>query len=148
MSRPDPERLAVWRSFLEVHATITQVLGHELQAEKGLPLGWYDVLLQLHEAGGRLRMQELATRLVLHKSSLSRLIDRMEEAALVARESAADDGRGVEAVLTREGRDELRRAAPTHLRGVQEHFARYLTDSDVIALQRVFAKLSGTASRG
>src|SRR5256885_8525867 len=80
MSRPDPERLAVWRSFLEAHAAITQTLAAELEAERSLPLGWYDVLLTLHEAGGRLRMHELAGRLLVNKSSLTRLIDRMTEA--------------------------------------------------------------------
>ncbi|HEX9259825.1 MAG TPA: MarR family transcriptional regulator [Acidimicrobiales bacterium] len=141
MNRPDPERLAVWRGFLEAHATITQLLGQELVAERELPLAWYDVLVQLHEAGGALRMQELAAHLVVNKSSLTRLVDRMEAAGFVERQLCDDDGRGIEAVLTREGREELRRCAPTHLRGVNEHFAQYLTDSDVIALQRVFAKL-------
>jgi DNA-binding MarR family transcriptional regulator len=134
----------VWRSFLEAHAAIVQQLEHELHAERELPLSWYDVLVQLHEAGGRLRMQELATRLLVNKSSLTRTVDRMQEAGLVERETCATDGRGIEAVITREGRDALRRAAPTHLRGVQEHFAQYLTDSDVTALQRVFAKLPRT----
>jgi DNA-binding MarR family transcriptional regulator len=143
MSRPDPERLAVWRSFLEAHASITRTLADELDAERDLPLHWYDVLLTLHEAGGRLRMQELAGRLVVNKSSLTRVIDRMAEAGYVDREPCLEDGRGQFAVLTREGRDTLRRAAPTHLRGVQQHFAQYLTDSDVVALQRVFSKLSG-----
>ena len=139
--RPDPERLAVWRSFLIAHAAITRVLEHELQAERDLPLSWYDVLLQLHEAGGRLRMQELAVQLVVNKSSLTRLVDRLEHEGYVLREPSPEDGRGYYAVLTRDGRDALRWAAPTHLRGVQEHFAQYLTDSDVVALQRVFAKL-------
>jgi DNA-binding MarR family transcriptional regulator len=143
MSRPDPERLAVWRSFLEAHAAITQTLAAELEAERSLPLGWYDVLLTLHEAGGRLRMHELAGRLLVNKSSLTRLIDRMTEAGYVEREPCLEDGRGQYAVLTREGRDTLRRSAPTHLRGVQEHFAQYLTDSDVVALARVFGKLVG-----
>jgi DNA-binding MarR family transcriptional regulator len=133
--------LAVWRSFLEAHATITRTLAEELEGERQLPLAWYDVLVQLSEAGGRLRMQELANRLLVNKSSLTRLIDRLEGAGLVARQPCAEDGRGWYAVLTREGRDALRRAAPTHLRGVQEHFAQFLTDSDVVALQRVFAKL-------
>jgi DNA-binding MarR family transcriptional regulator len=143
MSRPDPERLAVWRSFLEAHAAITRTLADELEAERSLALNWYDVLLTLHDAGGRLRMQDLAARLLVNKSSLSRVIDRMSDAGYVEREPSLEDGRGQYAVLTREGRETLRRAAPTHLRGIQEHFAQYLTDSDVLALQRVFGKLAG-----
>jgi DNA-binding MarR family transcriptional regulator len=146
-TRPDPERLAVWRALLEAHATITQKLASELEAERGLPLSWYEVLLQLTEAGGRLRMQELAGRMLIHKSSLTRLVDRMEDGGLVVREPCVEDGRGHYAVVTREGRETFRRAAPVHLRGIQREFGRHLTESDVIALQRVFAKLPGSARR-
>lgn len=146
MSRPDPERLSVWRTFLEAHATILRMLEAELEHERELPLSWYDVLLQLSEADGRLRMSVLADRLVTHRSSLTRLIDRMEAAGLVARETCPSDGRGALAVLTREGRETLRRAAPVHLRGIQEHFAAHLTDSDVVALHRALSKLPGAGS--
>ncbi len=145
MSRrqPDPERLAVWRAFLSAHATITQTLERELLEDRKLPLSWYEVLLHLNEAGGRLRMAELSDRLVINKSSLSRLCDRLEVAGYLVRETVPEDARGVYAVLTRHGRDELRRTTPTHLRGVYEQFATHLTDTDVAALQRIFAKLPG-----
>lgn len=144
MSRPDPERLAVWRSFLQAHASITRALEEELRVERELPLGWYDVLVQLHEAGGRLRMHELSERLLVNKSSLSRQCDRMEEAGYLTREPSPEDGRGWYAVLTRDGRDVLRRSAPVHLRGVERHFTQHLTDTDVAALARIFAKLPGS----
>lgn len=145
--RPDERRLAVWRAFLTAHHTIIRELERELRVERGLPLPWYEVLLLLHEARGRLRMHELAERMVVNRSSLTRVIDRMEAEGLVARESCPEDGRGWFAVLTPAGREALRRAAPVHLRGVQEHFARHLTDSDVVALQRALAKLPGAARR-
>jgi DNA-binding MarR family transcriptional regulator len=149
VNRPEPDRLAVWRAFLEAHAAITKTLEAELERERDMPLAWYDVLLQLHEADGRLRMSELANRLLTHRSSLTRLIDRMDSAGLVTREGCPSDGRGSMAVLTREGREALRRAAPVHLRGIQEHFAGYLTDSDVVAMHRALAKLPGAGtSRG
>ncbi len=144
--RPDPERLAVWRAFLEAHASLTHQLEQELEEERGLPLTWYGVLLHLHEAGGQLRMNELAERVLLHKSSLTRAVDRMEEAGLVERIACPSDGRSRYAVITEEGRRTLRWAAPVHLRGVQRHFASHLTDSDVVALTRVFAKLPLTAA--
>ena len=148
MSRrqPDPDRLAIWRAFLDAHANIVQTLEQELLTERDLPLSWYDVLVQLSEAGGRLRMAELSERLLVNKSSLSRLCDRMEAAGLVQRETVPEDARGVYAALTKDGRDVLRRATPIHLRGVYDHFATYLTESDVTALQRVFAKLPGGSS--
>lgn len=140
-ARPDAERLAVWRQFLEAHATITTELARELEAERQLPLGWYDVLVQLQEHGGALRMQELARACLVNKSSLTRLVERMEAAGLVERTACEEDRRGTRAVLTAEGRATLRHASPVHLRGVQRSFAAHLTDSDVTALARAFAKL-------
>jgi DNA-binding MarR family transcriptional regulator len=141
--RPDPERLAVWQSFTEAHARVTTKLARELDDETDLPLTWFEVLGQLIDANGRLRMQELAQRTVMNKSSLTRVVDRLEDEGFVEREACADDGRGQFAVLTREGRAAYRSAQPSHLHAVQREFAQHLTDSDVVALQRVLAKLNG-----
>jgi DNA-binding MarR family transcriptional regulator len=92
-------------------------------------------------------MQSLANRLVLHKSSLTRLIDRMEAAELVVRIRCDNDNRGLNAALTKEGRDALRRALPAYQRSVQRNFAQHLTDSDVLALQRVLSKLLAANGR-
>ncbi|HTN79863.1 MAG TPA: MarR family transcriptional regulator [Acidimicrobiales bacterium] len=141
-SRPAKSRLDVWRAFLVAYARIIDRLEHELAEQRGLSLGWYDVLYQLSQAGGRLRMQELAARLVIPRSSLTRQIDRMEAAGMVEREPSTDDGRGTIAVLTPEGRATLRRAAPVHLRGIEEHFASKLDGRDVAALRRALTKLT------
>ncbi len=134
--------MKAWRAFLEAHAALARVLESELQAERGLPLAWYDVLVQLSEApGGRLRMQDLARAVLLSKSGLTRLCDRMERAGLVRREPSPDDGRGTLAVLTPRGWAALRRAAPVHLRGVERHFARRLTDAEARALQSAMRKI-------
>ncbi len=146
--RPDHAQLAVWRQFLAAHATIVRQLERELLEQRDLPLGWYDVLVQLQEAGGKLRMQQLAARLLVNKSSLTRVCDRMEDLGLVERRSAPDDLRGVLAVITRDGRDVLRRAAPVHLRGVYRHFSRHLTEADVATLHRVLAKLPSPEGDG
>lgn len=139
--RPDAARLAVWRAFLETHRAVLTRLEDELQAERGLSLDWYDVLVQLHEAGGARRMQELAGALLIDKSSLSRRIDRMCMAGLVERHASPDDRRGTLAVLTAEGRAALKNAAPVHLRGIHWHFTQHLSDSDVAALRRIFSKV-------
>ena len=132
----------MWRAFLEAHTRIIDQLEQELAEERALPLAWYDVLYQLSQAGGRLRMQELAARLLIPRSSLTRQIDRMEASGMVEREPSADDGRGTVAVLTSEGRATLRRAAPVHLRGIEEHFASKLDGRDVAALRQVLQKLA------
>jgi DNA-binding MarR family transcriptional regulator len=145
-ARPAPAQLSAWRLLLEAHATVTELLEHELVTERGLPLTRYDVLLNLAEAPeGRLRMQELSASVLLSKSGLSRLVDRMVEAGLVRRERCEDDRRGWFAVLTDQGRSALRRAAPIHLRGIHEHFTRHLDPEEVKALTTALTKVVAAA---
>jgi len=136
------ERLAVWREFLETHAVVVGVLEAELDAERDLPLVWYDVLVSLAEAPDRqLRMQDLAARVLFSRSGLTRLLDRMVAAGLVRRERCDDDRRGTFAVLTAAGARRLKEASGVHLRGVREHFDRHLTDTDVRALHHALRKV-------
>ncbi len=112
-----------WRGFLEAHARVVSLLEDDLQREKGLPLTWYDVLVQLQEAPDRrLRMTELARRVLISKSGLTRLVDRMAAAGLVERCLDDHDRRGRWVELTDAGFERLRDAAPVHLRGVREYF--------------------------
>jgi DNA-binding MarR family transcriptional regulator len=147
-ARPDPRRLDAWRAFLRAHAVLTDTLDRELQAERELPLAWYDVLVSLSEADdGRLRMRDLAERVMLSRSGLTRLVDRMVTAGLVSRRPDPDDRRGTLACLTDEGMHTLRRAAPVHLRGVQEHFARHLRDDEVQVVHDAMQRISGPPKR-
>ena len=133
----DARRLAVWREFLRTHAVVTGTLARELEDERGLPLAQYDVLVQLAEApDGRLRMQQLATRVLFSRSGLTRLVDRMVDAGLVGRERCVDDRRGTFAVLAPAGQRRLRDAAGVHRRGIHEHFDRHLSDADVHGLEQ------------
>jgi len=142
----DPARMAAWRAFIEAHTLILTRLTRELQDEQGLPLAWYDVLVQLSEAREqRLRMLDLASRVLLSQSGLTRLVDRMEHAGLVARVRCVEDGRGLFAELTPEGLATLRRTYPTHLRGVREWFADSLTDEDAAVLARTLERLAADA---
>jgi DNA-binding MarR family transcriptional regulator len=148
-NRPDDAHLAAWRSLLEAHAAVTDLLERELEREQGLALSKFEVLLRLADApGGRMRMLELAESVLLSKSGLSRLVDRMEGAGLVRRERCPSDRRGAFAVLTDEGRRALRRAAPVHLRGIQEHFARHLDGEEVGMLARLLEKVNAAARAG
>ncbi|KAA2264055.1 MarR family transcriptional regulator [Solihabitans fulvus] len=131
---PTRTELEVWRSFLRAHARITRSLETELIAEQRLSLAAYDVLVQLAETEERrMRMTELADAVLLSRSGVTRLVDRLERAGLVGRERADRDGRGVVAVLTQQGMDRLRAAAGTHLSGVAKHFASTF-DSDELDL--------------
>ena len=116
-------RLGAWSTFLRAHARVTRELEHELETEQDLSLADYDLLYQLAVADGRrLRMSELADRLVLSRSGATRLVDRLEAAGLVDRQTCATDRRGYWATVTDAGIERLRTATPTHLRGVCEYF--------------------------
>lgn len=141
--RPSDWRLGVWRSFLRAHAAVLRELERELSAEAGLPLSWYDVLVQLVEAPGRrLRMAELADRVLLSRSGLTRLIDRLQAEGLVRREPSPDDARGMFTVLTAEGYGRLREAAPVHLAGVRRHWLARFSDDELRQLGTLLGRLS------
>jgi len=132
----DP-RLEPWRAFLQAHARVTRRLDEELRAEHDLSLAEYDALLSIAEAPDRrIRMRQLADRVILSKSGVTRLIDRLVLDGLVQRDACLSDARGAEAVLTTAGLDRLRRASRTHLRGIDEHFLAALGDDDLSVIQR------------
>jgi DNA-binding MarR family transcriptional regulator len=126
-----PERdLATWRTFLAAHARALSRIENALR-EEGLPaLGWYDVLWPLYRAPDRrLRMKELADEVLLSRTGLVRLVDRIEAAGLLRREPAPEDARGAYAVLTEAGAEMLRRMWPTYARGIREAFLARLGGS-------------------
>ncbi len=137
-----PEQSRAWRAFLWAPTLIMRNLEREMRAAAGLPLSWFDVLIHLREAPqGRLRLQALAESVVLSRSGLTRLIDRMEKAGVVRREPATDDRRGSYAVLTAAGRRRFEHVMPGHLRRVNDHFARHLSAAEVRALTATLSKL-------
>lgn len=147
-SRPDrpgfnPVSLVVWRSYLRGHATVTRALEAELVAEQRLSLAAYDVLVQLAGAPERrLRMTELADAVLLSRSGLTRLVDRLERVGLVSRSRVREDGRGVAATLTDRGIERLRRASRTHQDGVMRHFGDRLAEADMTELGRISQQLA------
>ncbi|SHK91654.1 transcriptional regulator, MarR family [Pseudonocardia thermophila] len=141
---PTPDEMASWRWFLRAHATITRALETELEAEENLSLAAYDVLVQLAEAPDRrLRMTELAEAVLLSRSGVTRLVDRLERAGLVSRCPVATDGRGVAARLTDAGLARLRAASRVHLTGVHRHFVARLDPSSLMSLEAISRRLAG-----
>ena len=133
-----------WRTFLRAHATVTRRLEAELVAEHDLPLASYDVLVQLSEAPDRrLRMTELADRVLLSRSGLTRLADRLERDGLIARQACPSDARGTLAVLTDAGLTKLQEAWRTHRRGVAEHVTGRLSPDEVVTLGALMDRLVG-----
>lgn len=117
-----------WRAFLVAHAQVARRLETDLLAASNLPLAEFDVLLQLEIAEGhRLRMSELANRVVLSRAGMTRLVDRLVADGLVARLKCASDARGAYAVLTEMGHERLDRARPGHFDAVRRHFLAAFT---------------------
>lgn len=141
--------LEAWRCFLKAHSRVTAAIEQDLETAGVMPLAWYDVLYALHQASDhRLRMHELADAVVLSRSGLTRLVDRLDKAGLVQRKPCPEDGRGQLAVLTRDGTTALRRTWPVYEKSIQTRFAQGLNadDSKRIAnvLRSMVEKISGT----
>jgi DNA-binding MarR family transcriptional regulator len=132
-----PDRSLAWAALLRVHAALVPRLDRELLAAVGMPLTWYDVLLELHAAPEwRLRMTDLGERVVLSRTRVSRVVDELVAAGLVRREVNPDDGRSALATLTKAGARRLRAAAPRYLDGIERHFTRHLTATEQKAIAR------------
>jgi DNA-binding MarR family transcriptional regulator len=132
---PTGTELGAWRGMLRVHAALVRELDAELDAAHDLPLSSYDVLIYLQAAPDkRLRMAELADSVLLSRSGVTRLVDRLEREGLIVRDTCTSDGRGCFAVLTDEGEELLSRARPTHLAGVRERFLAHFSDDELMQL--------------
>lgn len=145
MARGDDPGVKAWEALLRTHAALVKVLADEVEETTGLPLSWYDVLLELNRVPQRrLRMTELGERVVLSRSRVSRMVDAMAIEGLVEKEPDPDDGRATFAVMTIAGRTALRSAAPVYLAGIDRHFSKRLAPSEagmiLRALNRILAK--------
>ena len=143
----DP-RLDAWRGFVQAHARLTRRLDEELQAAHRLSLAEYDALLQLANAPGRrLRMSALADRVLLSRSGITRLVDRLVAAGMVERTTCTTDARGAEAALTPVGLERLRAASATHLDGVRRLFLDVVTAEEREVLARAFGHVLDNVGR-
>jgi DNA-binding MarR family transcriptional regulator len=142
LTASDP-RLDTWRDFLRAHARLLRRMDEELRADHGLSMAEYDALLQLADAPDRrLRMSTLADRVLLSRSGITRLVDRLEADGMVQRTTCTTDARGAEAALTTAGLDRLRAASRTHLDGVQAYFLGVIDEPDRLAMQRALDEIS------
>ena len=141
MARLDPERLAAWRALSRAHVVVQRELEIAL-ADRNLPLPWFEILLCLQEARGRRRAHELAEELHIPKSSLTRQLDRLEHEGYIRRDKGTDDdGRSVIVVLTRHGRETFRPTMTRYQSAIRRSFAIHVTDTDLVAVQRVAGKI-------
>ena len=141
----DPKARA-WALLLSAHARLLQQIEKDLATADLPPLAWYDVLWELEKAdSGRLRMHELAHRIVLSRSNLSRLADRLEEARLITREDSPEDGRGYRLALTRSGRAMRKRMWTVYSEAIERLFAQHVTSGEAQAMAEALARVSKAA---
>ena len=132
----------MWRSFLGAHSTVMKYLERQMQEQHGLALSWWDVLQQLADGpDGRLRMGELADSVLLTRSGITRLVDRMIEAGLVVRESCPGDRRGYYAAITQKGRDTIEKVGPDHSTSAWEVFLGHIGDEEAEMMGKVFNRV-------
>jgi DNA-binding MarR family transcriptional regulator len=137
-----PDELGAWRGLLRVHDHLTRTLDAELTSAHQLPLPSYEVLLFLARAeNGRLRMSELADSVLLSRSGLTRLVDRLEREGLVERKRCPEDARGLYATITDSGRRRFREARGTHLAGVRHHFLGQFSAEELVHLGRLWDRI-------
>jgi DNA-binding MarR family transcriptional regulator len=136
------EELGAWRGLLRVHSALVKALDAELLAEHDLPLTSYEVLINLQSAPGRRRrMAELADSVLLSRSGMTRLVDRLERDGLLERDTCTSDGRGCFAVLTEKGEALLARARASHLDGVRERFLRHFSPTELHGLREYWERV-------
>jgi DNA-binding MarR family transcriptional regulator len=139
--------LTAWRTFITTHATLIGVIEARLAAAERIPLHWYDVLIELAEAPERrLRMHELASSVVLSRSGLTRLVDKLAAAGLLTRQPDPSDRRGHFAVLTEAGLHALREAWPVYAEQIQTRFAAHLTEAEANQLTTLLKRMLESAT--
>lgn len=145
MEKVTDQELSSWRFFIKAHAKIIDKIEQDLTDFKCVPLTTYDVLIALFEAPDRkLRFGDLNKKVVLSKSGLTRLVDRLEREGLIRRERSEEDRRGAYAALTEEGERELRRAWPIYARGIKQYFVAPLSENELQSLCSALETLNKT----
>jgi DNA-binding MarR family transcriptional regulator len=138
----DEEELAAWRGMLRAHSALVRELDAELAREHDMPLSSYEVLLFLNDSDeGRMRMSELADSVLLSRSGLTRLVDRLERQGLLRRERCESDARGFFAEITPEGRSAFAAARKTHLDGVRRLFLSRFSRDELRTLGGMWTKV-------
>jgi DNA-binding MarR family transcriptional regulator len=135
-----------WGALLKVHARLVPRIDRELQETHGLPLTWYDVLLELSAAPERrLTMGELGSVAAVSRTRVSRVVDELVRAGLVVREPNPEDGRSAFAALTPAGRAALRKAAPTYVAAARREFTDHFSAREAQVLASALRKVLAAA---
>jgi DNA-binding MarR family transcriptional regulator len=142
LGQMDDDRIRLMGLIVRTHRRLTDSLGRELEQNVGIPLVFFDVLINVGGAPDRrLTMSRLSADVALTTGGVTRLVDRMAEAGLVARENCPSDRRSIYVVLTPQGQAVLDRAVAEHIEGIDRHLVAHLSDGDRAALEGALTKV-------
>lgn len=141
---PPPRRpRQAWYEATRAYGALLELMNRELLEDCGVPLVWYDVMVELARSPDHaLRMSELADRVLLSRSWITRRVRQLEQAGMLERRRASEDQRGVIAALTPEGLQAFQRMEASHTASIERHFSRYLSGDDAAVISRTFATIS------
>lgn len=142
MIQLDSARNSLWKLFLTVHTRLVERVEQDFRQAELPPFEWYDVLIALKQAPEqRLRLSELADALLVNRTNVTRLVDRLETAGLIRREACQDDRRGAFAVLTKAGLKMQQKMWAVYAQSIAQSFGRHLTETDVAVLMKAFSAM-------
>lgn len=132
MAQLDSARNSLWKLFLTAHTRLVERVEQDFRLAELPPFEWYDVLIALKQAPEqRLRLSELADALLVNRTNVTRLVDRLEKAGLIRREACQADRRGAFAVLTKAGLRMQQEMWAVYAQTIAQFFGRHLTETDV-----------------
>jgi DNA-binding MarR family transcriptional regulator len=138
----DKQRRLAWRSLYRAFHRIFLRIDADLERVEIGSLVEYDVLYTLYEAPEkRLRLAELADAVLISRSGLTRLVDRLEKAGFLRREASTQDRRGIYAILTDDGVEQMRKIWAVYSTGIATYFGAHLSDSEAATIQHLFDRL-------
>ena len=145
MPPPSGKRLA-WLRMLEAHTRLVEVMESDLRRDCGTPLVWYDIMIKIWVTPGRrIRMAELAEQALLSRSWLTRRVVQLEQAGLVTRTGAGDDGRGVVVEMTSTGLETFARMEASHAKSIAKHFSAHVSQDEARVIATAFARITAAA---
>lgn len=144
----EESRRVAYKELLTGHARLLEIIDQELSNANLLPLTWYDVLVTLEYADKcELRMSDLADQVLLSRSGLTRLVDKLAQRGYVERKSCPTDRRGMNAVLTETGQRAREETWPLYSSLIQELFGSQMSDADATTLSTVMQRVTQAVSR-
>ena len=136
-------RLRAWRAIMESHGAVIALLGDQLRREADMDLQTYDALLHTYEAReAGIRMTELARRVVMSKSGLTTMVDRLEARGWFERIPDPEDRRAIRIIVTKQGREVFRSAARTHMAGIESFFGMHVSDAEARVIAEALDRVS------